>query len=191
VTALAVTITLALIGYLATYVINIRVAQRRDRLDLVTKQLSDFYGPLYIASQAGEIVYTTFLAKVHEADQLQPGAPPSALELFHAGSTLPDEEFAEWRLWNEAVFGPLDGAREKIILENAYLITDLDTPQCLLDFVAHASANRAMMRKWAAGDLREQEPAIPFPAGLKSYIETRYDELKNEQLELLGQKPAG
>ncbi len=191
VTALIATISLAFIGYLATYVINIRVARRRDRLDLVTKQLSDFYGPLYIASQTGEIVYKTFLEKVHEADQLQPGVRPTAQELFHARGNLPADEFAEWRLWNEEVFSPLDSTREKIILENAYLITDLDTPQCLLDFVAHASANKAMRRKWAAGNLSEQEPAIPFPADLLPYIETRYNELKNEQLDLLGRKRVG
>jgi hypothetical protein len=187
-TALIVTISLAFIGYLATYVINVRVAQRRDRLDLVTKRLSDFYGPLYIASQAGEIMYRTFLAKMHEAKALQPGVTPNAQELFLDHSTLPPEEFAEWRLWQETIFSRIDAAREKIILENAYLITEPGTPQCLLNFVAHASANEAMRQKWADGDLREQEPAVPFPRDLLSYVEERYTELKAEQLELLGRE---
>jgi hypothetical protein len=45
----------ALIGYVATYVNNIRMGQRQAKLDRVNRQLSEFYGPLLaISSASGE-----------------------------------------------------------------------------------------------------------------------------------------
>ena len=43
----AVTILLAFTGYLATYFNNLRLAQRNQRLERVSRQLGELYGPLY------------------------------------------------------------------------------------------------------------------------------------------------
>jgi hypothetical protein len=39
-------------GYLITSVSTHMLALRRDKLDLVNKRLNEFYGPLYVASEA-------------------------------------------------------------------------------------------------------------------------------------------
>ena len=52
-----VTIVLALGGYLAKYVNDVRIEQRRARLDRVSRQLSEFYGPLLSLSYAGGIAW--------------------------------------------------------------------------------------------------------------------------------------
>ncbi|MGR8930420.1 MAG: hypothetical protein ACU836_07245 [Gammaproteobacteria bacterium] len=62
--SLLVTIVLAFIGYGATYANNLAMARRRERLELVTRQLNDFYGPLYVASKAGEIAFNAFMLKM-------------------------------------------------------------------------------------------------------------------------------
>ena len=37
------------------------LARRRDKLRLVNKRLNEFYGPLYVASEAGNIAYRSLL----------------------------------------------------------------------------------------------------------------------------------
>ena len=44
------------------YILSTRMlARRRDKLDLVNKRLNEFYGPLYVASEAGNIAYRSLL----------------------------------------------------------------------------------------------------------------------------------
>jgi hypothetical protein len=53
--ATALTILLASIGYLATFLSARMLARRKDKLEMVNRRLDEFYGPLYVASQAGNI----------------------------------------------------------------------------------------------------------------------------------------
>jgi hypothetical protein len=49
----SVTVLLAFTGYVASYLYNLRLAQRKNRLERVTRQLSDLYGPLLALVSAG------------------------------------------------------------------------------------------------------------------------------------------
>ena len=55
--AAILTVVLAFAGYLVTFLSARMLAQRRDKLKLVNKRLNEFYGPLYVASEAGNIAY--------------------------------------------------------------------------------------------------------------------------------------
>ena len=57
------TIVLAFAGYLVTFMINRMMARRADRLRLVNQRLNEFYGPLYVATVAGNIAYNSLLKK--------------------------------------------------------------------------------------------------------------------------------
>ena len=57
------TVVLAFAGYLVTFMSTRMMAQRADMLRLVNKRLNEFYGPLYVASQAGNIAYRSLLKK--------------------------------------------------------------------------------------------------------------------------------
>ena len=59
----AATIALAFLGYLITYLNNLRLSQRTEQLVRVNKQLSEFYGPLYALVSAGAIVWEAFRAR--------------------------------------------------------------------------------------------------------------------------------
>ena len=59
--AAILTVILALGGYLITSLSTHMLALRRDKLDLVNKRLNEFYGPLYVASEAGNIAYRSLL----------------------------------------------------------------------------------------------------------------------------------
>ncbi len=55
------TIIFAFAGYLVTFLSTRMLARRQDKLRLVNMRLNEFYGPLYVASQAGNIAYNSLL----------------------------------------------------------------------------------------------------------------------------------
>jgi len=59
--ATALTILVAFVGYLATAWSARMLARRKDKLELVNRRLNELYGPLYVASQAGNIAYRSLL----------------------------------------------------------------------------------------------------------------------------------
>src|SRR5260370_486070 len=61
--AAILTIIVAFLGYAITFLSAHMLARRRDNLDLVNRRLNEFYGPLYVASEAGNIAYRSLLSK--------------------------------------------------------------------------------------------------------------------------------
>src|SRR5579863_9145543 len=104
--AVVLTIVLAFAGYLFTFMSSRMMARRADMLRLVNQRINDFYGPLYVATVAGNIAYRSLLEKQGKT-QCHP---------------ITDGEMKEWVLWMTTIFMPLNDIREKIIIEKAYLI---------------------------------------------------------------------
>ena len=167
--AAVLTIILAFAGYLVTFLITRMMARRADRLRLVNERLNDFYGPLYIASQAGNIAYRSLLSRQGKM-QSEP---------------ILDTEMKEWILWMTTIFMPLNDIREKIIIEKAHLIVEEQMPRCLLDFVTHVVGYKAVLAKWAEGDYSERRSTIGWPPEFDIYVERSYQALKAEQTRLL------
>ncbi len=167
--AAILTVILAFAGYLVTFLNARMLAQRRDKLRLVNKRLNEFYGPLYVASEAGDIAYRSLL-KRQGKEKSEP---------------IRDEDMKEWMLWMTTIFMPLNDVREKIIIEKAYLIIEEQMPQCLLDFVTHVVGYKAVMAKWAEGDYTERRSTIGWPPEFDIYVKTSYAALKAEQTRLL------
>ena len=111
--AAVLTVVLAFAGYLVTFLSTRMMAQRADKLRLVNKRLNEFYGPLYVASQAGHIAYKTMLKKQGKEKNI----------------IVTEEELKDWILWLTTIFVPLNNIREKIIIEKAYLIVEEEMPQ--------------------------------------------------------------
>jgi hypothetical protein len=167
------TVVLAFAGYMATFLSARMLARRRDKLDLVNRRLNEFYGPLYVASQAGNIAYQSLLKKQGKT-QCHP---------------IRDEEMKEWVLWMTTIFMPLNDIREKIIIEKAYLIVEEQMPHCLLDFVTHVVGYKAVLAEWAEGDYSERRSMIGWPPEFDIYVEHSYAALKARQTELLHSAP--
>jgi hypothetical protein len=106
--AAILTVILALSGYLLTTFSTHMLARRRDKLDLVNKRINEFYGPLYVASEAGNIAYRSLL-KRQGKEKSEP---------------ILDSEMKEWMLWMTTIFTPLNDIRERVIIENAHLIIE-------------------------------------------------------------------
>jgi hypothetical protein len=167
--ATAATILLALIGYLATFFTTRILERRKDKLALVTRRLDEFYGPLYVASQAGNIAYRSLLKKQGKTQSFP----------------ILDSEMKEWMLWMTTIFMPLNDIREKIIIEKANLIIEEQMPHSLLEFVTHVVGYKAVLAKWAAGDYSERRSTIGWPPEFDIYVERSYAALKAEQTRLL------
>jgi len=167
--AAGLTILLALVGYLATFMSAQILARRKDKLELVNRRLNEFYGPLYVASQAGNIAYRSLLNKMGKMQSFP----------------ILDSEMKEWMLWMTTIFMPLNDEREKIIIKKAYLIIEEQMPQCLLDFVTHVVGYKAVMARWAEGDYAERRSTIGWPPEFDVYVERSYAALKAEQTRLL------
>ncbi|MGO9317752.1 MAG: hypothetical protein ACLPXT_14195 [Terracidiphilus sp.] len=162
-------IVLAFVGYLATFWSAHMLARRKDKLEQVNRRLNEFYGPLYVASQAGNIAYRSLLKKQGKTQSFP----------------ILDSEMKEWMLWMTTIFMPLNDIREKIIIEKAYLIVEEHMPRCLLDFVTHVVGYKAVLAKWAEGDYSERRSTIGWPPEFDIYVERSYQALKTQQTRLL------
>ena len=167
--AAILTIVLAFVGYLVTFLSTRMMARRADRLKLVNKRLNEFYGPLYVASQAGNIAYRSLLQKQGKT-QSEP---------------ILDSEMKDWVLWMTTIFMPLNDIREKIIIEKAYLVIEEEMPQCLLEFVTHVVGYKAVLAKWAEGDFSERRSTIGWPPEFDGYVQRSYAALKAQQTSLV------
>jgi hypothetical protein len=167
--AAILTILVAFTGYALTFLSAHMLARRRDKLDLVNKRLNEFYGPLYVASQAGNIAYRSLLKKQGKI----------------RSEPITDEDLKDWVLWMRTIFIPLNEIREKIIIEKAHLIVEEHMPQCLLDFVTHVVGYKAVLNKWAEGDYSERRSTIGWPPEFDVYVKNSYASLKAEQMRLM------
>jgi hypothetical protein len=167
--AAILTVIVAFVGYALTFVSAHMLARRRDKLELVNKRLNEFYGPLYVASEAGNIAYRSLLGKLGKTQSYP----------------VLDAELKEWVLWVTTIFMPLNDIREKIIIEKAYLIVEERMPQCLLDFVTHVVGYKAVLSKWADGDYSERRSTIGWPPEFDIYVRNSYAALKAEQTRLM------
>jgi hypothetical protein len=167
--AAILTIILAFAGYLMTFLSARMLARRRDKLRLVNKRLNEFYGPLYVASEAGNIAYRAQLNRQGK----------------EKSDPILDSEMKDWMLWMTTIFMPLNDIREKIIIQKAYLVVEERMPQCLLDFVTHVVGYKAVLAKWAEGNYGERRSTIGWPPEFDVYVKRSYAALKAEQTNLL------
>ena len=111
---LAIPAFVALMGLLAKYLNDLKIAQRKDRLDRISRQLKEFYGPLFALAHASEIAWYGFRSKYR----------PDAQSYWRSEPPPNEEEAAAWRLWMSEVFMPLNIQMERRIVENADLLED-------------------------------------------------------------------
>ena len=174
---IAVSILLAVAGYLATYLYNLKLSQRKDRLDRVNQQLSDFYGPLFALASSGNSAWRAFRGRYRpESRSFWGDEPPPT----------PEEE-AAWRLWMTEVFMPLNLRVVDLITRHADLLDESQMPQVLLDACAHVAAYQAILKRWELGDFSEHVSVINYPGlELQRFAAAGFAKLKTEQIELLG-----
>jgi hypothetical protein len=164
------TVLLALLGYIATYLNNLQLSRRKDRLERVNQQLSELYGPMFSLTHASSIAWKWF-KEAHSAD-----VEPT------------EDHLKEWRLWMSVVFMPQNEKLYDRILSRSDLLIETSMPQSLLDFCAHTVAMQAVLEKWKNKDYSEHYSVARYPTDIEQYARESYTKLKAEQSRLLGKK---
>ena len=180
---LTVTITLALLGFFAKYLNDLRLTQRKERLEHVENQLRDLYGPLFAISKASEKAYESFRSFYRHGIPYwdAPESDPSRV-------TTP-EEVAAFHLWAKEVFMPLNRQLVQTIVNHSDLLEESEIPECLLELLAHVSAYEGLIKEWDANNFSHHTPLIRYPSvELPKYAFTHYLRLKKVQAELQRRK---
>ena len=161
---------------MVTYLNNLRLARRADKLDFINAQLDELYGPLYVITQSGQILFQALRAKGMKQGRIviNEDAPDSA------------DDISEWRIWVENVYQPLNEELEQVIIHKAHLIIEEEMPQCLKRFLAHTAGFKAVIQKWHRGDFSESKSVINYPVEIEDYAEKSYLDLRRKQKRLIG-----
>jgi hypothetical protein len=173
---LGVPAAVAVLGFFIAYVVNLRLAERADQLERLSRQLSDFYGPLFALVKATDISWRAFRANHRPTGSFwgDPGDPPS------------EADAAAWRLWMSLVFMPLNRKMRDLVVTQAHLLDQDKVPDCLLELCAHVSTYEAILGQWAEGDFSQHVSAVPFPRrALTNYAVESFGPLKSKQHDLL------
>jgi hypothetical protein len=175
---LVVTIGLAFVGYVATYLNNLVLLRRSERLRLITSQLNELYGPMYVITQTGQVLFKALRLKSQTQGRkfIDSDAPKSA------------DDISEWRIWVEEVFMPLNEQLQQILIQKAHLIIEEEMPTCFKMFSAHHAGYKALVRKWHEGDFSEATSLIPYPEDIISYAEQSYQVLKAKQMRMIAHR---
>ncbi|NUO60009.1 MAG: hypothetical protein HOV78_25370 [Hamadaea sp.] len=181
-TSVIVTVGLAFVGYLMTYLNGLRLAQRQARLARINQQLSDLYGPLFALIEANLRIYDAFLAKHGRPDGRSP---------FDGEAPATEEALAGWRTWATTAFIPNIRAMRDVVVARADLLIEEQMPAVLLQLCAHVSGYEITAGRWAEGDYDERTSVVAWPGKeLRLYISERFTHLKSEQARLLGGAPS-
>ena len=176
---LAVTVSVAAAGYVATYLTNLRLARRKDRLERVNRQLSELYGPLYAQSEAVDRSWHKFVGRYG---------------VWNGSAPATAEQAATWRLWMSTVFMPLNRRMVELVVSHADLLRGETIPEPLKELCAHVACYEPVLARWQEDGFDsvqfEDHVSIAgnFPrAELDFYVRTSFESLKLEQSRLLAQ----
>jgi hypothetical protein len=175
-------VVVAAVGYFVKYRVDLRLAQRNDRLDRINRQLSEFYGPLLALTRASGQSWQAFRERYR---------PPGSESFWTSDPPPTREDAIAWRLWMTTVFMPVHQRMMDLVLNRADLIEEPDMPPCLMALCAHVAGYQAVLKEWERGEIsvaREDNiSVVNFPGQeLADYAAAAFSRLKAEQADLLG-----
>jgi len=168
----------ALAGYLFTYYNTKKADERKAQIDRINTQLREFYGPLLACITATKSAYKA-MVRQHSPD----GTMQGFVRAVH--STPSGAEGTAYRHWMRHVLQPLNQKAADVIVNHLNLLESTSIHPSLLQFVAHVSSLRVVLRQWEEGDLSHWS-AVTYPDALLEYIENEFKKIKTQQAELLG-----
>ncbi|MCX2183451.1 hypothetical protein KV205_23395 [Streptomyces sp. SKN60] len=167
-------ILIAIIAYWLNHQGESRRSQREARIDRVSSQLRDLYGPLLVLTETNEKAWSEYCRRYITPTGVGPAAVP-----------LSELEEARWRTWVEAVFAPAAQKMREVITTRGDLIVEGEMPPVVLEFCAHAATYEALLANWGgAGPSKSTLVRHPGSRFL-SYVRESYGSLKAEHALLL------
>lgn len=172
---LAASIFLALLGYLAKYWNDIKLAKRKDKLDRINKQLGDFYGPLYSLLNSTDQAWKSFRKK-HK---------PNGAYFNDPQYPTTEQQIEAWKHYMLHVFMPCNEKIYEIIVNKSDLLIEDEMPKCLLDLISHIVIYKAIVKNWEQGNFSEYTSTNNFPIEVNDYIFNSFNQLKKQQSDII------
>jgi hypothetical protein len=164
-----------------TYLNNLQLAQRKEQLELVDRQLRDLYGPLLALCTSNNMAYHQAFRRLYRPDVPMWDPPEGQPENWPT-----QDDIAAFRLWTKEVFMPINREIFLRIVNHTDLLVEPSMPQCLLDLLAHIQAYEGLIKEWESGNTSHNTPKIRFPGEVTQYVTRNYQTLKISQASLQG-----
>ena len=165
---------IAIMAYWLNHQGETRRSLRQARIDRVSSQLKDLYGPLLVLAETNEMAWSEYCRRY-----ILP------VGVGRVDIPLPELEEVRWRTWVESVFAPTAHTIREIITARGDLIIGGEMPPLVLEFCAHAATYDALLANWdEAGPSKSTLIRHPGSRFL-SYVRESYGSLKEEQALLL------
>jgi hypothetical protein len=165
---------IAIMAYWLNHSGEVRRSLQKERINWVSSQLKDLYGPLLVLAETNERAWREYQRMYFRS------APEESLD-----GSLAELVSARWRVWVETVFAPRAQQIREIVTARGDLIIERDMPAVVLDFCAHAATYDALLANWDTTAVNDST-LIRHPGScFLSYVRESYSALKAEQEELL------
>ena len=161
--SIAGAILLAVTGYIAKHLSELRVRRYDARFAFVTAQLRDLYGPLYLLSAGNDRSWIEFRRT------FRPGRPMIAPD-----DPLSQPEKDEYLRWLETVFIPCNTKMRSVIEGNAHLFMEGKAPEFILELLAHFDELNVVLSKLKDGTDDNVFPNAAYPKDFGTYVTRDY-----------------
>lgn len=166
--------TVAIMAYWLNHRGEVRRSLQKERINWVSSQLKDLYGPLLILAETNERAWKEYRRAYFRSD---PEEPPEDLSAESAST--------RWRVWVETVFAPRAQQIREIVTARGDLIIEKEMPTVVLEFCAHAATYDALLADWETASVNDSTLIRHPGSEFLSYVRESYITLKAEQEDLL------
>ena len=165
----ALSITLAVVGYVSTALHTLRAQQHQHRVARVGEQLKELYGPLLACVTASRSAYDAMLRQAPATSHGRPMRQSEFREIVCSDPRGPVA--AAYRTWVREVFMPLSEKAARLVVDRADLLESSCIEPLLLQLVAHVSALKVLVRRWEQGEIEDQSSPIAYPDDVQKWAE--------------------
>ncbi|MFI9747366.1 hypothetical protein [Streptomyces sp. NPDC052494] len=167
-------IVIAVMAYWLNHRGEVHRSLRNERINWVSSQLKDLYGPLLVLAETNERAWKEYQRAYF---------PPAPGESPEGSPTGPIS--MRWHVWVETVFAPRAQQIREIVTARGDLIIEREMPTVVLDFCAHAATYDALLADWDTVAVNDSTLIRHPGSDFLFYVRESYTTLKAEQEELL------
>ncbi|MCW8217337.1 hypothetical protein [Streptomyces griseolus] len=167
-------IVIAIMAYWLNHRGEVRRSLRKERINWVSSQLKDLYGPLLVLAETNERAWREYRRAYFPPDPVE---PPEG--------SLTESVSMRWHAWVKTVFAPRAQQIREIVTARGDLIIEREMPAVVLDFCAHAATYDALLADWGTAAVNDSTLIRHPGSSFLSYVRESYITLKAEQEELL------
>ncbi|GAA2484857.1 MULTISPECIES: hypothetical protein [Actinomycetes] len=163
---------IAIMAYWLNHRGEVRRSLRKERINWVSSQLKDLYGPLLVLAETNERAW-----REYRKEYFPHGESPQG--------PLAESMSTRWHVWVKTVFAPRAQQIREIVTARGDLIIEREMPAVVLDFCAHAATYDALLADWDTIAVNDSTLIRHPGSSFLSYVRESYIILKDEQEELL------